>query len=152
MADDKTENYFAIALQHILEQRGRGSETVLAIDSGVSQSTINRIKSGRSFGLRSNCVKIADALGTTYDEMWLLGKQLNRGAAAEEHQIVAKGGEEGKNMVIDLNTSHKKISDLLVYIQHKNPQLHADIIGRIKATAHVLKSLDKSDERNDTPG
>ena len=83
MIEDQPKDCFSIALSHYLDKAGRGSETVLAIDSGVAQPTISRIKLGQSYGLRANCNKIAAGLNTTYEDMIALGRRIYDGEDIE---------------------------------------------------------------------
>jgi len=71
--------FFNLALKHHIERLGRGSVSSLAIDTGLSQPQISRIMSGRSLGSVESRVKIADALGTTVEQMLILGRSITSG-------------------------------------------------------------------------
>ena len=142
-----TNNYFAVALRHYLGVEGRGAETALAIESGVAQPTINRIKKGFSYGLRSNCEKIAAALGTSYADMIMLGKQIANGEDIE-------ADAEGQNLVKELINNHqlRNVIELLQYIRQNNPIEYGGLVGRIETTAEFIKKDQTSDRSDDKPG
>jgi phage repressor protein C with HTH and peptisase S24 domain len=71
-----TEIYFRKALKSLLDQKGRGSQTEIAIDAGISQSYLNQIKAGTRIGSVKTLHAIAGALGTTYEEMLKLGRSI----------------------------------------------------------------------------
>lgn len=71
--------FFALALAHHLKRRGRGAITGLANDTGMSQPQISRIMSGASLGSVEARIKIAEALGTTVEQLLILGRSLKSG-------------------------------------------------------------------------
>ena len=149
MTETEPENYFALALNDYLTDAGRGSETALAIESGVPQPTINRIKSGHSYGLRSNCHKIAAAMGTTYEDMLLRGKQI---AAGEKLGDTAQTQtRELSEMLVTYPNLNKEIFNKLALIRSKNPEQFGRLVGQIEATADILASQ-KDDDKKEEPG
>lgn len=69
-------NFFRIALLHLLEEKGRGADTEVAIGAGLSNAQFSRIKTGKSAGSVYAREAIARALGKTYKEMLTLGEDL----------------------------------------------------------------------------
>lgn len=74
---EDTEIFFRKALKNLLDQKGRGSQTEIAIDAGISQSYLNQIKAGARVGSVKTLHAIAGALGTTYVEMLKLGQSID---------------------------------------------------------------------------
>lgn len=79
----KAQNAYIAALNFFLKKRGRGTEVSLSIDTGISQSHLNRIKRGERFGSIKTLEKIANALGSSYSEMVMLGEKLLGGDQIE---------------------------------------------------------------------
>lgn len=77
-------DYYQIALNHLLERGGRGTDTAVAIEIGANQSTVSRIKLGYNKGTVETREAIARALKTTYYDMMTLGKALKEGVGPEE--------------------------------------------------------------------
>lgn len=69
-------NYFGKALESLLKERGRGAESNLALELGVSQGQINKIKTGKSTGSIEMLEKISEHFGKTYHQMIEDGKAL----------------------------------------------------------------------------
>jgi phage repressor protein C with HTH and peptisase S24 domain len=63
-------------LAYLLERKGRGAQTAVAIEAGISQSYLNQIKAGSRTGRVKVLHAIAGALDTTYEEMLRLGESL----------------------------------------------------------------------------
>jgi len=143
--ESEPKNYFAIALAYYIDKAGRGYETALAIDSGVAQPTINRIKSGKSYGLRENCYRLAVALDTTYEDMLILGKSIDSGQNIN-HNSDGKP-VENTDMWIDLPHDDKDLLNKLRFIRTKDPQRFERLAGRIEATADILET--SADEKKE---
>ena len=149
MTETEPENYFALALDAYITDAGRGSETALAIESGVPQPTISRIKSGHSYGLRSNCHKIAAALHTTYEDMLLQGKQIAAGEKPGDNAETES--KELSEMLVNYPNLNKDIFKKLALIRSKNPEQFGRILGQIEATADFVGSQ-KDDDKKEEPG
>ena len=80
------ENLFAIALAHLLKQRGRGAVSALAGEVGISQPQVSRIASGESSGSVEAREKIAIALGVSMEQMLELGRHLSSGDRRLQHR------------------------------------------------------------------
>ena len=61
----------------MLERKGRGAQTEVAIEAGISQSYLNQIKAGTRIGSIRTLHAIARALGTSYEEMLRLGESVS---------------------------------------------------------------------------
>ena len=133
------EKYFAAALSYYIEKGGRGSETVLAIESGVPQPTISRIKNGHSHGLRSNCKKLADALGTAYGDMWNFGQAICSGQDPEGYLETFKKEQDGDDMQI-------RPEDNLTFQQYRRhfPEKYGRFLGQAEME---LADLNKDDDK-----
>ncbi len=70
---------FGRAVEYHLSQRGRGAETSLAIDLGISQGHLNKIKKGVKGASLELGLSVARALGTSIEEMLSLGHGLLSG-------------------------------------------------------------------------
>lgn len=64
---------FGKALSYLMDQKGKGAAAAIAAEVGVTQSYLKNIRSGSGVGGIQTLRKIAEALGTTYDEMIKLG-------------------------------------------------------------------------------
>lgn len=71
------EIFFQKALNYLLERNGRGAQTEVAIEAGISQSYLNQIKSGTRIGSIRTLHAIAKALGTSYEDMLRLGESIS---------------------------------------------------------------------------
>ncbi|MFP4533345.1 MAG: XRE family transcriptional regulator [Desulfobacterales bacterium] len=83
----------------MLERKGRGSQTEVAIEAGISQSYLNQIKTGSRIGSVKTLHLIAGALGTSYEDMLRLGESIFLSDTPPEsapHQpTFARSGREG---------------------------------------------------------
>ena len=70
------EIFFQKALSYLLRQKGRGAQTAVAIEAGISQSYLNQIKTGSRTGSVKTLHAIAGALGTSYEDMLRLGQSM----------------------------------------------------------------------------
>jgi len=68
------EIFFRKALAYLLGRKGRGAQTEIAIEAGISQSYLNQIKAGTRTGSVKTLHSIAKALETTYEDMLRLGE------------------------------------------------------------------------------
>jgi len=71
------EIFFPKALNYLLERKGRGAQTEVAIEAGISQSYLNQIKAGTRSGSVKTLHAIALALGTSYEDMLRLGESIS---------------------------------------------------------------------------
>ena len=76
---------YSKALDYLLNRLGYGAETTVALESGVSQSQINKIRKGVQGGRPETLEAIAKAFKTDYPEMLILGRRLLDGAHPEAH-------------------------------------------------------------------
>jgi transcriptional regulator with XRE-family HTH domain len=76
MAEDKTPNYFGVALKYILKNEKPGAQRELAEKLKISVAQIQRIQSGVSSGSVATRNAIAKELGTTHEDMIALGRKL----------------------------------------------------------------------------
>ncbi len=74
---ESNEIFFQKALIYLLERKGRGSQTEIAIEAGISQSYLNQIKNGARIGSVKTLHSIAKAFGTTYENMLRLGESIS---------------------------------------------------------------------------
>jgi len=133
--ENQPKDCFSIALAHYLEKSGRGSETALAIDSGVAQPTISRIKLGRSYGLRANCNKIAAALNTTYEDMIALGRRIYDGDDIEDDKQL----NDDTPINDDAPRAHKSESGVLMSEWEKLYRKQEKIVERLESRIAQLE-------------
>jgi len=67
------------ALQFYLNGIGWGGEFATSVKANISQTTLNRIKTGKRKGKISTLICIAEALDTTYEDMLAFGRELITG-------------------------------------------------------------------------
>ena len=91
---------FRTALNHLLQQEGRGAQVRLARVENIDRGYLNAIIKGRKPGAEAIRSRIAAHFGMTYDERLLLGRPLLAGgtdAAPESGGTVSRRAElEGK--------------------------------------------------------
>ena len=91
---------FRTALNHLLQQEGRGAQVRLARTENIDRGYLNAIIKGRKPGAEAIRSRIAAHFGMTYEEMLLLGRRLLVGgtdAGAEPGETVSRRTErEGK--------------------------------------------------------
>ena len=71
---------FRTALNHLLQQEGRGAQVRLARVENIDRGYLNAIIKGRKPGAEAIRSRIAAHFGMTYEEMLLLGRRLLVGA------------------------------------------------------------------------
>ena len=125
--------FFALALEHHLKRRGRGSMSSLAIDSGISQPQISRIMAGTSMGSVDARIKIAEALGTSLEQMLILGRSL-------------KSGERRSG--VDRRSTGRRVSDSNYAASF--PHLRG-IVKRFPAIARYVEMAELAAMENDLP-
>lgn len=69
-------DYFRIALSHIVNERGRGTQNTLSIDTGLSDAYISQVIAGKRSPSVNVQIKIVKALGIDYLDFLALGKKL----------------------------------------------------------------------------
>jgi citrate lyase gamma subunit len=91
---------FRTALNHLLQQEGRGAQVRLARVENIDRGYLNAIIKGRKPGAEAIRSRIAAHFGMTYEEMLLLGRRLLAGgtdAGTELCEAVSRRTErEGK--------------------------------------------------------
>ena len=129
---------FRTALNHLLQQEGRGAQVRLARIENIDRGYLNAIIKGRKPGAEAIRSRIAVHFGMTYEEMLLLGRRLLAGdteAAPESGGTVSrrtegKGTGEGcgrqedvgvhladtLRQALDILESEKKFSESLVEV------------------------------------
>ena len=87
---------FRTALNHLLQQEGRGAQVRLARVENIDRGYLNAIIKGRKPGAEAIRSRIAAHFGMTYEEMLLLGRRLLAGdteAAPESGEAVSRRTE-----------------------------------------------------------
>jgi phage repressor protein C with HTH and peptisase S24 domain len=97
---------FRKALIYLLEKKGRGAQTNVAIDAKISQPQLNKVKSGVHVGTIDTLHAIAGALDTTYEEMLALGRWLMYGedvvaVKMSERPLIIQTVKEAQKEFID---------------------------------------------------
>ena len=89
---------FRTALNHLLQQEGRGAQVRLARVENIDRGYLNAIIKGRKPGAEAIRSRIAAHFGMTYEEMLLLGRRLLAGGteAAPESGGTVSRRTEGK--------------------------------------------------------
>jgi len=100
--------FFQKALNYLLRQKGRGAQTAVALEAGISQSYLNQIKKGSRTGSVRTLHAIAGALGTSYEDMLRLGESLSMPEAAPDHKEASavspvKGSEPSAKAYNDMD-------------------------------------------------
>lgn len=72
-------NQFRVALNHLLDQEGRGAQVRLSIAQNIDRGYLNAIIKGRKPGAEDIRARIATHFGMTYEEMLTLGRRLLEG-------------------------------------------------------------------------
>lgn len=75
-AKDSQPSYFGVALRHHLHTSHRGLQREIAAKAGLSVAQLQRIASGASNGSVAARNAIAQELGTTHEDMLILGRNL----------------------------------------------------------------------------
>ena len=107
---------FRTALNHLLQQEGRGAQVRLARTENIDRGYLNAIIKGRKPGAEVIRSRIANHFGMTYEEMLLLGRRLLAGgtdAGTESGGTVSQRTElEGKG----IGDSHGRQEDAGVHL------------------------------------
>lgn len=69
-------DYFRKALVYIVNERGRGSQNTISIDTGLSDAYISQVIAGKRSPSLDVQIKIVSALGIDYLDFLTLGKKL----------------------------------------------------------------------------
>ena len=118
---------FRTALNHLLQQEGRGAQVRLARTENIDRGYLNAIIKGRKPGAEAIRSRVADHFGMTYEEMLLLGRRLLAGgteagielgeAVSRRTELEGKGTGEGRGRQEDagvhLADSLRKALDIL---------------------------------------
>lgn len=120
--DQLISRQFQVALNHLLQEEGRGAQTRLAIAKDIDRGYLNSISKGRQAGSDETRARIADHFETTFENMLAFGRQIlvEKGELAPRDQegIGRKTGAsfpsalktQGKN----LPTNDSRISDEII--------------------------------------
>ncbi|MFH0783953.1 MAG: hypothetical protein V2B20_18625 [Pseudomonadota bacterium] len=65
---------FQVALNHLLQEEGRGGQTRLATTKDIDRDYLNTIAKGRQVGSNETRARIADHFETTFEEMLAFGR------------------------------------------------------------------------------
>ena len=118
---------FRTALNHLLQQEGRGAQVRLARVENIDRGYLNAIIKGRKPGAEAIRSRIAAHFGMTYEEMLLLGRRLlvgdtdagieSGGTVSRRTERVGKDTGEGRGLQEDagvhLADSLRKALDIL---------------------------------------
>ena len=118
---------FRTALNHLLQQEGRGAQVRLARTENIDRGYLNAIIKGRKPGAEVIRSRIANHFGMTYEEMLLLGRRLlaggtetapeSGGTVSRRTELEGKGTGEGRGRQEDagvhLADSLRKALDIL---------------------------------------
>lgn len=74
--DVPIEEIFRVALNHELEQRGRGAQTEIVKKTDLKPAYLNHIVKGRKYGSESVRRAIASALGYEYEDFLDVGREI----------------------------------------------------------------------------
>jgi hypothetical protein len=80
---------FQVALEHFLQEEGRGAQTRLAAAKDIDRGYLNSIVKGRQAGSDKTRTKIADHFETTFEDMLAFGRQI----LVEKGELVPKERE-----------------------------------------------------------
>ena len=126
---------FRTALNHLLQQEGRGAQVRLARTENIDRGYLNAIIKGRKPGAEVIRSRIANHFGMTYEEMLLLGRRLLAGgtdAGTESGGTVSRRVElEGKG----IGESHGLQEDAGVHLA-----------GTLRKALDILESKTKFSE------
>lgn len=114
---------FCVALDWLLRQEGRGAETNLAIDVGMSQAQISRIRHGHSNGTVATRNAIAEKLGRSIESMLTLGKRLKKGdrrAPAADRRKVSDNLNRNETQPVDVQNLIEKVPWSVNYLKMLN--------------------------------
>ena len=78
---------FQVALNHFLQEEGRGAQTRLATAKDIDRGYLNSISKGRQAGSDETRARIADHFETTFEDMLTFGRQILEGKG----ELVPKG-------------------------------------------------------------
>ena len=118
---------FRTALNHLLQQEGRGAQVRLARVENIDRGYLNAVIKGRKPGAEAIRSRIAAHFGMTYEEMLLLGRRLlagdtdagtkSGGTVSRRTERVGKDTGEGRGLQMDagvhLADSLRKALDIL---------------------------------------
>jgi plasmid maintenance system antidote protein VapI len=74
--DQLISRQFQVALNHLLQEEGRGAQTRLAMKKDIDRGYLNAIVRGRQAGSDETRARIADYFETTFEDMLAFGRQI----------------------------------------------------------------------------
>ena len=74
--DQLISRQFQVALNHLLQEEGRGAQTRLATAKDIDRGYLNSISKGRQAGSDETRARIADHFETTFEDMLAFGRQI----------------------------------------------------------------------------
>ena len=74
--DQLISRQFQVALNHLLQEEGRGAQTRLATAKDIDRGYLNAIVRGRQAGSDETRARIADHFETTFEDMLAFGRQI----------------------------------------------------------------------------
>jgi plasmid maintenance system antidote protein VapI len=74
--DQLISRQFRVALNHLLQEEGRGAQTRLATAKDIDRGYLNSIVRGRQAGSDETRARIADHFETTFEDMLAFGRQI----------------------------------------------------------------------------
>lgn len=101
---DEAASPFAVGIKHLLAEKG-WSQGMLARRIGRSQSYISHIIRGDREGRRTTLEQIAEAFGSTYEEMLALGRRLLAG----EGPAVLIPASDGACICVPIRRAHRPL-------------------------------------------
>lgn len=133
---------FQAALNHFLQEEGRGAQTRLATAKDIDRGYLNSISKGRQAGSDETRARIADHFGTTFEDMLALGRQIlvERGELVPIGQNVI-GQNIGTTSLPALGSPDKSL-------KVDAPRIGAETIG--EAILKTLEVLQEASTHSDT--
>lgn len=103
----------------MLERKGRGAQTEIAIEAGISQSYLNQIKAGTRTGSVKTLHAIAKAFETTYKHMCSLGERITPAGHAPPEEETGTGRIAGTHRRIRLPELNEGFFDFVPMAEAK---------------------------------
>jgi hypothetical protein len=115
--DQLISRQFQVALNHLLQEEGRGAQTRLALKKDIDRGYLNAIAKGRQAGSDETRARIADHFETTFEDMLAFGRQI----LVEKGELAPRDQEGiGRNIGLlklqgkNLPTNDSRISDEII--------------------------------------
>ena len=132
---------FQVALNHFLQEEGRGAQTRLATAKDIDRGYLNSISKGRQAGSDETRARIADHFETTFEDMLAFGRQI----LIEKGELITKQETDGYEAGTSISGT---VKPQLKRTQVGSPRISAETIT--EAILKTLEVLQEASAHSDT--